>query len=72
MLFMDEEALKADPGALGGSSLTDFRALYSSMKAEDTTDVQRHVQAGAGGMEIQRYCVPGGRQNTPYHCVLPR
>lgn len=45
VLFMDEEALKADPGALGGSSLTEFRALYSSMKAEDTTDVQRHVQA---------------------------
>lgn len=44
VLFMDEEALKADPGALGGSSLTEFRALYSSMKAEDTTDVQRHVQ----------------------------
>ncbi len=44
VLFMDEDALKADPDALGGSSLTDFRALYSSMKAEDTTDVQHHVQ----------------------------
>ena len=44
VLFMDEETLKTDPDALGGSSLTDFRALYSSMRAEDTTDVQRHVQ----------------------------
>ena len=41
---MDEETLKTDPDALGGSSLTDFRALYSSMRAEDTTDVQRHMQ----------------------------
>ena len=45
VLFMDEETLKTDPDALGGSSLTDFRALYSAMRAEDTTDVQRHVQA---------------------------
>ena len=45
VLFMDEETLKTDPDALGGSSLADFRALYSSMKAEDTTDVQHHVQA---------------------------
>ena len=45
VLFMDEETLRTDPEALGGSSLTDFRALYSSMRAEDTTDVQRHVQA---------------------------
>ena len=37
VLFVDEEALKTDPDALGGSSLADFRALYSSMKAEDTT-----------------------------------
>ena len=44
VLFMDEETLKTDPDALGGSSLADFRALYSSMKAEDTTDVQHHVQ----------------------------
>ena len=44
VLFMDEETLKTDPGALGGSGLTDFRALYSAMRAEDTTDVQRHVQ----------------------------
>ena len=35
VLFVDEEALKTDPDALGGSSLADFRALYSSMKAED-------------------------------------
>ena len=44
VLFVDEETLKADPGALGGSSLADFRALYSSMKAEDTTEIKRHVQ----------------------------
>ena len=29
VLFMDEETLRTDPEALGGSSLTDFRALYS-------------------------------------------
>ena len=45
VLFMDEETLRTDPEALGGSSLTDFRALYSAMRAEDTTDVQHHVQA---------------------------
>ena len=44
MLFVDEETLKTDPDALGGSSLTDFRALYSSMNAEDTTEIKRHVQ----------------------------
>ena len=44
VLFVDEEALKADPDALGGSSFADFRALYSSMKAEDTTEIKRHVQ----------------------------
>ena len=44
VLFVDEETLKADPDALGGSSLADFRALYSSMKAEDTTEIRRHVQ----------------------------
>ena len=44
VLFVDEETLKADPDALGGSSLADFRALYSSMKAEDTTEIKRHVQ----------------------------
>ena len=44
VLFADEEALKTDPDALGGSSLADFRALYSSMKAEDTTEIKRHVQ----------------------------
>lgn len=43
VLFVDEETLKTDPDALGGSSLTDFRALYSSMQAESTTDVQHHV-----------------------------
>jgi len=41
---VDEETLKADPGALGGSSLNDFRALYASMKAEDSTEVGRHVR----------------------------
>ena len=44
VLFVDEETLKTDPNALGGSSLADFRALYSSMKAEDTTEIKRHVQ----------------------------
>ena len=44
VLFVDEETLKVDPDALGGSSLADFRALYSSMKAEDTTEIRRHVQ----------------------------
>ena len=44
VLFLDEEALKADPDALGGSSLADFRALYSSIQAEDTADIRRHVQ----------------------------
>ena len=44
VLFVDEETLKADPDALGGSSRADFRALYSSMKAEDTTEIRRHVQ----------------------------
>ena len=44
VLFMDEEALKADPEALGGSSLAEFRALYSAMKAEDTTEAERHVK----------------------------
>ena len=41
---MDEETLKADPKALGGSSLNDFRALYAHMKAEDSTEVGRHVR----------------------------
>lgn len=44
VLFVDEETLKTDPDALGGSSLADFRALYSSMKAEDTTEIKRHIQ----------------------------
>ena len=44
VLFVDEETLKTDPDALGGSSLADFRALYFSMKAEDTTEIRRHVQ----------------------------
>ena len=44
VLFVDEETLKVDPDALGGSSLADFRALESSMKAEDTTEIRRHVQ----------------------------
>ena len=46
VLFVDAETLKTDPDALGGSSLADFRALYSSMKAEDTTEIKRHVQTG--------------------------
>ena len=41
---MDEETLKAYPKALGGSSLNDFRALYAPMKAEDSTEVGRHVR----------------------------
>ena len=45
VLFVDEETLKTDPNALGGSSLADFRALYSSVKVEDTTEIKRHVQA---------------------------
>ena len=44
VLSVDEETLKADPKALGGSSLNDFRALYASMKAEDSTEVGRHVR----------------------------
>ena len=44
VLFMDEEALKTDPEALGGSSLAEFRELYSAMKAEDTTEAERHVK----------------------------
>ena len=44
VLFVDEITLKTDPDALCGSSLADFHALYSSMKAENTTDIQRHVQ----------------------------
>ena len=44
VLFVDEETLKTNPDALGGSSLADFRALYSSMKAEDATEIKRHVQ----------------------------
>ena len=44
VLFVDEEALNTDIDALGGSSLTDFRALYASIRAEDTTDISRHVQ----------------------------
>ena len=44
VLFVDDETLKTDPDALGGSSLADFQALYSSMKAEDTTEIPRHVQ----------------------------
>ena len=43
VLFVDEETLKADPDALGGSSLADFRALYSSMKAEDTTEIMEKM-----------------------------
>ena len=45
VLFVDEETLKTDPDALGGSSLADFCALYSSMKTEHTTEIKRHVQA---------------------------
>ena len=44
VLFVDEEALNTDIDALGGSSLTDFRTLYASIRAEDTTDISRHVQ----------------------------
>lgn len=45
VLFVDKETLKTDPDALGGSSLADFCALYSSMKTEHTTEMKRHVQA---------------------------
>ena len=45
VLFVDKETLKTDPDALGGSSLADFCALYSSMKTEHTTEIKRHVQA---------------------------
>ena len=44
VLFVDDVTLKTDLDALCGSSPADFNALYSSMKAESTTDVQRHVQ----------------------------
>ena len=44
VLFVDKETLKTDPDALGGSSLADFCALYSSMKTEHTTEIKRHVQ----------------------------
>lgn len=45
VLFVDKETLKTDSDALGGSSLADFCALYSSMKTEHTTEIKRHVQA---------------------------
>lgn len=45
VLFVDKETLKTDPDALGGSSLADFCALYSSMKTEHTTEIKSHVQA---------------------------
>ena len=45
VLFVDKETLKTDPDTLGGSSLADFCALYSSMKTEHTTEIKRHVQA---------------------------
>lgn len=45
VLFVDKETLKTDPDVLGGSSLADFCALYSSMKTEHTTEIKRHVQA---------------------------
>lgn len=45
VLFVDKETLKTGPDALGGSSLADFCALYSSMKTEHTTEIKRHVQA---------------------------
>ena len=45
VLFVDKETLKTDHDALGGSSLADFCALYSSMKTEHTTEIKRHVQA---------------------------
>ena len=45
VLFVDEEALKTDPDALGGSSLADFRALYSSMKAEEAMPKSLNVYA---------------------------
>ncbi|MEI3072182.1 MAG: DUF4300 family protein [Oscillospiraceae bacterium] len=71
VLFMDEETLKTSPDALGGSSLTDFRALYSSMRAEDTEDVLHHVQAV---QEEWRSRGISFRENerTPHYCVLPR
>lgn len=47
---MDEETLKADPGALGGSSLNDFRALYASMKAENSTEGWRPCTENKGSV----------------------
>ncbi len=44
VLFVDEESLNTDIDALGGSSLTEFRALYATIGAEDTTDISQHVQ----------------------------
>ena len=76
VLFVDEETLKTDPDALGGSSLADFRALYSSMKAEDSTEIKRHVQtvqeewASRGGISaVCRACwrtFDGGGRNAVF------
>ena len=55
VLFVDEETLKADPKALGGSSLNDFRALYASMKAEDSTEVGRPCAENKGSVPQQYY-----------------
>ena len=77
---MDEETLKTDPDALGGSSLADFRALYSSMKAEDTTEIKRHVQTAqeeaVNGGAFVPFILTADRLDWvcclfPYHsCVL--
>lgn len=55
VLFVDEETLKADPKALGGSSLNDFRALYASMKAENSTEVGRPCAENKGSVPQQYY-----------------
>ena len=55
VLSVDEETLKADPKALGGSSLNDFRALYASMKAEDSTEVGRPCAENKGSVPQQYY-----------------
>ena len=55
VLFVDEETLEADPKALGGSSLNDFRALYASMKAENSTEVGRPCAENKGSVPQQYY-----------------
>ena len=68
---MDEETLKADPKALGGSSLNDFRALYASMKAEDSTEVRAPCADRVGAVEKTRRELPRQREDTPHHDILP-